>query len=251
MPTEPWHVFANAHASLLTSHLNTLPDWDMFQTAHPWAGFHAAARCVSGGPLYVTDPPGAHDLGLLRQVTGVSPRGRKTVVFRPSVGARALDPYVGYEERGAVLKAGAYHGRAAEGTGIMGVFNVGGEGVVEVVPLGRFPGVVEDGGGRRYVVRAHGTGRVTPPMEAGRPGAAVVVGLGVKGYDVLCAYPLHAVESGTRGEVLLANLGLVGKMTGCAAVLRTVFEVRENGRMMVDATLKALGVLGKLCHYML
>jgi hypothetical protein len=103
-------------------------------------------------------------------------------------------------------------------------------------------------GGRkrvRYVVRAHGTGRVTPAMEVGTPGAAVVVGLGVKGYDVLCAYPLHAVESVTRGEVLLANLGLVGKMTGCAAVLRTVFEARENGRMMVDATLKALGVLGK------
>jgi hypothetical protein len=62
---------------------------------------------------------------------------------------------------------------------------------------------------------------------------------------MLCAYPLHVVQSRTRGELLLANLGLVGKMTGCAAVMGTVFEVRENGRMLVDATLKALGVLGE------
>lgn len=96
-----------------------------------------------------------------------------------------------------------------------------------------------------YVVRAHRNGKVTPPLKAGSPPALVTVSLGVGGWDVLCAYPLHAVQSRTRGEVLLANLGLVGKMTGCATVLRTVFEVRENGRMLVDATLKALGVLGE------
>lgn len=45
--SHPWHIFCNAHNSLLTQHLNVLPDWDMFQTDHPWAGFHAAARCLS------------------------------------------------------------------------------------------------------------------------------------------------------------------------------------------------------------
>src|SRR5699024_3505069 len=50
-----WHVFCNAHNALLTRFLNVLPDWDMFQTSHPYASFHAAARCVSGGPIYITD----------------------------------------------------------------------------------------------------------------------------------------------------------------------------------------------------
>ncbi|KAI7197876.1 glycoside hydrolase [Hortaea werneckii] len=42
--SHPWHIFCNAHNALFTQHLNVLPDWDMFQTSHPWAGFHAAAR---------------------------------------------------------------------------------------------------------------------------------------------------------------------------------------------------------------
>jgi hypothetical protein len=53
-----WHLFCNAHIALLTQHLNLLPDWDMFQTAGPFPDMHAAARCLSGGPIYVTDVPG-------------------------------------------------------------------------------------------------------------------------------------------------------------------------------------------------
>jgi hypothetical protein len=245
---QAWHVWSNAHNALLSQHLNVVPDWDMFQTVDQgdgYAGFHAAARCVSGGPVCITDVPGRHDLGLIREMTGATIRGR-TVVFRPSVVGRVVGGvYGGYREKGAagLLKVGAYHGRAGSGTGILGVFNVGTEDVVEVLPLGGlFPGVV---GTERYVVRAHGNGRVTPPLVVGSPASMLTVSLGVTGYDVLCAYPLAAVESRTRGEVLLANLGLVGKMTGCAAVLRTVFEVRDNGRMLVDATLKALGVVGE------
>ena len=47
------HVFANAHSALFVQHLNVLPDWDMFQTSHAYSGFHAAARCVSGGPIVI------------------------------------------------------------------------------------------------------------------------------------------------------------------------------------------------------
>ena len=45
--SHPWHVFCNAHNALFVQHLNVLPDWDMFQTSHPYSGFHAASRCVS------------------------------------------------------------------------------------------------------------------------------------------------------------------------------------------------------------
>lgn len=52
--SHPWHIFCNAHNALMAQHLNVLPDWDMFQTDHKWAGFHASARAISGGPIYVT-----------------------------------------------------------------------------------------------------------------------------------------------------------------------------------------------------
>ncbi|XP_006643804.3 galactinol--sucrose galactosyltransferase [Oryza brachyantha] len=44
------------------------PDWDMFQSTHPCAAFHAASRAVSGGPVYVSDAVGCHDFGLLRRL---------------------------------------------------------------------------------------------------------------------------------------------------------------------------------------
>ncbi len=44
------------------------PDWDMFHSAHPRGAFHAAARAISGGPIYVSDKVGMHDKDLLRQL---------------------------------------------------------------------------------------------------------------------------------------------------------------------------------------
>jgi raffinose synthase len=44
------------------------PDWDMFQSAHPMGSFHAAGRAVSGGPVYVSDTPDAHDFDVLRRL---------------------------------------------------------------------------------------------------------------------------------------------------------------------------------------
>ncbi|KFM27125.1 putative galactinol-sucrose galactosyltransferase 2 [Auxenochlorella protothecoides] len=45
-----------------------VPDFDMFHSRHPAALMHATARVVSGGPVYVSDRPGAHDFDLLRRI---------------------------------------------------------------------------------------------------------------------------------------------------------------------------------------
>lgn len=42
------------------------PDWDMFQSTHPCAEFHAASRAISGGPIYVSDSVGKHNFELLK-----------------------------------------------------------------------------------------------------------------------------------------------------------------------------------------
>ncbi|PIA52521.1 hypothetical protein AQUCO_01000414v1 [Aquilegia coerulea] len=44
------------------------PDWDMFQSTHPCAKFHAASRAISGGPIYVSDNVGKHDFELLKSL---------------------------------------------------------------------------------------------------------------------------------------------------------------------------------------
>lgn len=43
-----------------------IPDWDMFQTHGPEARFHAAARAISGGPVYVCDKPGLQEPEILK-----------------------------------------------------------------------------------------------------------------------------------------------------------------------------------------
>ena len=141
--SHPWHIFANAHNALFTQHLNILPDWDMFQTSHPYSGFHAAARCLSGGPIYITDEPGKHDVDLIHEMTAVNPRGQ-TVILRPGNVGKTMGVYDRYEEKG-VLKIGVYDGKADVGASILGVFNMDQKEINFLLPITKFPGVQAEG----------------------------------------------------------------------------------------------------------
>ncbi|KAI1342784.1 raffinose synthase Sip1 [Xylariaceae sp. FL0016] len=235
----PWHIWANAHNALLTQHLNALPDWDMFQTDHEFAKYHAAARCISGGPIYITDIPGHHDMDLIKQMTGVTPRG-KTVVLRPSVLGRSIDQYRGFGED-AILKIGSYHGRAVTGTPLLGVFNTRQHRLAEIIPLARFPGVIDS---MRYIVRSHSSGLVSAVIESSSPNALLKIALDLHGCDILTAYTVTQFESETNGRIYAANLGLVDKMTGAAAIVTNHFELLPTGKVFVDARFKALGIFG-------
>ncbi|KAI1209196.1 glycoside hydrolase family 36 protein [Annulohypoxylon truncatum] len=240
LASQPWHIFANAHTTLLTQHLNILPDWDMFQTDTEFGGFHAAARCLSGGPVYITDIPGKHNVDLIKQMTGKTPRG-KTVIFRPSVLAKSIDPYTSYDEP-VILKIGSYHGRAGTGTPMLGVFNISlRRPLREIIALTNFPGIDPS---LEYVARSHRSGFVTPAIKPNRPTADFGVSLDVAGYDVLTAFPVTQFNSETNGKVYVANMGLVGKMTGAAAITSYQFELHHTDKAFLDTRLKALGVLG-------
>lgn len=236
----PWHIWANAHNSLLTQHLNILPDWDMFQTVHAYSGVHAAARCLSGGPIYITDAPGDFNQVIIEQITGRTPRG-DTVIFRPSVVGKSLDHYVDYHDD-VILKIGSYHGRAGSGSSFLGVFNISQRPLRELIPLSRLPGVDSS---MTYVVRSHRTGIVTSPESPGSDTAYLPVILDLRDYDILTAFPVTKFDSRARGQVLTSNLGLIGKMTGAAAITSNEFSLLHNGRVCLDTRLKALGVLGK------
>ncbi|XP_054777681.1 stachyose synthase-like [Prosopis cineraria] len=44
------------------------PDWDMFQSDHVCAKFHAGSRAICGGPIYLSDSVGSHDFDLIKQL---------------------------------------------------------------------------------------------------------------------------------------------------------------------------------------
>lgn len=235
--SHPWHIFCNAHNSLLTQHLNVLPDWDMFQTSHPWASFHGAARCVSGGPIYFTDEPGKHNIKLINQMTAKTPRG-KTVILRPSVVGKSTNAYADYKDE-ALLKVGTYNGYAKTGTSILGIFNCVQRPLAEFVRLDEFPGTEEG----KYIVRAF-DGSVSTPMARGDKRAIVGVNVHVQGWDILSAHPLRHFQRKNNKEISVALLGLLGKMTGICAIMSSDMYVEDAGRLRIWVSLKALGVFG-------
>jgi raffinose synthase len=61
------HLVNNAMVALWTAPF-LWSDWDMFQTGHEAGWFHAAARAISGGPVYLTDGLGQTDFALVRRL---------------------------------------------------------------------------------------------------------------------------------------------------------------------------------------
>lgn len=200
-----------------------------FQTSHKWAGFHvcstsssllhlrllthhqAAARCVSGGPIYVTDEPGHHNVDLISQMTAQTIRDQ-TVILRPSVIGRSTQAYIGFEEE-RLVKVGAYNGSSGTGTAFLGFFNCRNEGITEVVGVNEFIGAeaMTDG----VVVRSHTTGACSPILSVANHDVFAIQVEG-RGYDVLSATPVSYAKE--MGELYAADLGLIGKMTGGAAI---------------------------------
>ncbi|KAF2876898.1 raffinose synthase protein-like protein Sip1 [Massariosphaeria phaeospora] len=242
--SHPWHIFCNAHNSILNQYLNILPDWDMFQTSHEWASFHAAARCVSGGPIYITDVPGEHDVGLIHQMIGQTPRG-DTVILRPHNIGKSTSAYNSYDDP-ALLKVATYCGMAHTGVSILGVFNCTQRPLSEFIGLDQFPGAVKG----EYIIRSHTTGQVTNPTSAEKGATFVHLDLPLIGWEILSAYPLQHFKlerqhsAGGPEDISVANLGILGKMTGAAAIVNTDTYIVQSGRLSIWTSLKVLGTYG-------
>ncbi|KAL9577683.1 MAG: hypothetical protein Q9212_006213, partial [Teloschistes hypoglaucus] len=200
------------------------PDAPHSQTSHPYSSFHASARCISGGPIYITDTPGQHDVPLINSMTAPTIQ-RTTRILRPNAVAKCIEAgvYTAYESE-RFLKVGTFHtGSTADyGVSLLGIFNVSEKPLAELVALRDFDGVKES---ERYVIRAHPSEEISPPMRKDDDFAVVDLELGTKGWALLSAYPLRTFtlqgSTGLPGEGAgtdVAVLGMMGKMTGAAAV---------------------------------
>jgi hypothetical protein len=204
----------------------------MFQTTLPeYAGLHAAGRCISGGPIYITDSPGAHSMSLITAMSAISVRdANRAVVLRPAVVSLPLDPYIAYNSN-RLLKLSTIFGSAS----MLAVFNVSREENAELIALPEFKGLDEE---RLYVIRQHTTGKIFGPATPVSDKTLVALMLQVAGWEFLSAVPVSQREGFD-----VAVLGLVSQLTGAAAVTYT--WIGKDGAMtMVQVTLKALGVLG-------
>lgn len=157
---------------------------------------------------------------------------------------KTVSIYTAYEEE-RLLKVGTFAGGKG-GTGILGLFNVSKRPLSELVNINAFPGVERE---EEYIVRAHTTGEVSDVLKMDSETPVISLSVEVKGHEILSAYPLRSFTlSGADGSASSASkvavLGLLGKMTGAAAVIKSDMRIEGNGRLNVQVTLKALGKLG-------
>ncbi|XP_030553421.1 probable galactinol--sucrose galactosyltransferase 6 isoform X2 [Rhodamnia argentea] len=110
------HIAAVAYNSVfLGDFMQT--DWDMFHSVHPAAEYHASARAISGGPIYVSDAPGKHNFELLKKL--VLPDGsvlRARLPGRPTRDCLFSDPARDGVSLLKIWNMNKY-------TGVLGVYN--------------------------------------------------------------------------------------------------------------------------------
>ncbi|GAN08591.1 glycoside hydrolase family 36 protein [Mucor ambiguus] len=86
-----WHIYANAINTLWTSHYPVISDWDMFQSNHPFAEYHASSRALSGGPIYITDIPGKHNVDLINKLVAETKHCGYTILRSPQAPKPTFD----------------------------------------------------------------------------------------------------------------------------------------------------------------
>ena len=111
----------NAAIHILCANYNSLwfsqmvwSDFDMFQSHHKHSVYHAIARAISGGPIYLTDTPGKQNPDLIRAL--ISKDGR---ILRSDIPAKPTEDCLFQVQDSSPFKTFSQ----VRNTGLMAVFN--------------------------------------------------------------------------------------------------------------------------------
>jgi raffinose synthase len=231
------HLYCNAQMGVWFGQFMQ-PDWDMFQSAHNMGAFHAAGRAVSGGPVYVSDTPEAHDFGLLRKLV----LSDGTILRAAEPGRPTRDCLFADVTRDPVLLKVFSYNRASA---VIGVFNCNHH--PDATPPTRLAGSVSPADvpglrGEEFVGFAHQANRLWRTRRTA--GAPVTLGEGE--WEIVTFAPLE------RG---VAVLGLADKFNGGGAIRdrkwnrsgSLTVRLRDGGTFLAwsDQPLRSLTADGK------
>ncbi len=183
-PNEPashgFHIFTNAHTSFWMGDVIT-PDWDMFQSGHAAGDYHAAARALSGGPVYSTEEIGTENKEVLNKLMSSDGRilrciepgrvCRESIFTDPTREKKLLKLYNSNRYNYVVGAFNCYYNES-ENTIIQGT-----AGISDI------PGI-DDGD---YVTYLYSTGELAPLTGDEKIG----ISLGQLEYDILTFAPVH------------------------------------------------------------
>ncbi|RHN79116.1 putative galactinol--sucrose galactosyltransferase, Alpha-galactosidase [Medicago truncatula] len=241
------HVSSVAYNSIFLGEFMQ-PDWDMFHSLHPAAEYHAAARAISGGPIYVSDKPGMHNFDLLKKL--VLPDGsvlRAQLPARPTLDSLFVDPA---RDGTSLLKIWNLN----KCCGVVGVFNCQGAGWCKIEKKNRIhcetPGTLSgsictsdvdliaqvagaDWNGDA-IVYAYRSGDIIRLPK----GASLPVTLKVLEYELLHFYPLKEIAQG----ISFAPIGLLDMFNTGGAVEH--FEIHKGATASASLRVRGSGRFG-------
>ncbi len=213
------HLYINAMNAMWSSTF-AVPDWDMFQSHAPGAEIHAAARAISGGPVYVSDKPGQQDFTILRRL--VTNDGRILRCDGPALPTPDC-LFTNCCREKALLKVFNFCGQA----GVLAVFNCTEENAVSgTLRASDIPGLT----GERFAVYLQPSGRM---LTVGRE-EAIPATLGKDEYALAFFVSI---------ERSVAPLGMLDKYNTAAAIISSQWQ---NGRLCVK--LLDGGEIGVYCE---
>ncbi|KAI7728561.1 hypothetical protein M8C21_001079 [Ambrosia artemisiifolia] len=226
------------------------PDWDMFHSLHPAAEYHASARAISGGPIYVSDAPGKHNFDLLKKL--VLPDGsvlRARLPGRPTKDCLFADPTRDGVSMLKIWNMNKY-------TGVIGVYNCQGAawntnerkntfhethpgavtGAIKAhdVHLIADAAVGSDWSGDCVMYRHHTQDLIVLPHDASLP-----LSLHVLEHEIFTVTPIKDLGSGLS----FGPLGLIDMFNSGGAIDGLEYAV-ESGLVVVSMMVKGCGRFG-------
>ncbi|RPA83433.1 glycoside hydrolase [Ascobolus immersus RN42] len=249
-----WHIFANAHNSIYTGQLNCLPDWDMFQTTlkSNFSRAHALARVISGGPVYITDTPGLHDLGIVNGMCARMVDGSGNhIVTRLATGPSVVDPYINKHRITWLRNSHGANGYAR----IIAGFNTGAVSLLERIHEGNidtllgFDKGASDPTQQYLIISPRTIGEITENIVVTRPfylPSITPIEITFEPMDsvLLSLIPVYP----TSDTETMAVLGLTNQLCAPAAVIETIVSMYDDDgsgleRITIQLRLSALGTL--------
>jgi len=192
----------NAAAHVLQAIYNSIyfgqmvyPDFDLFQSHNPNAVYHAIARAINCGPIYITDNIGEQNFDVLRPLVYADGR-----IIRSATPLLPSEDCLFQVQEAKLFKASSIVGSA----GLLGIWNAADADVVE----GRIkPGDVRNLKGENFVLYEH----FSKTMQTAKRSSSFPVKLNRMGYQL---YYVAAIRNG------FAALGLTDKYDAPATILK-------------------------------
>lgn len=231
------HIAAVAYNSVFLGEIMQ-PDWDMFHSLHSAAEYHASARAISGGPIYVSDAPGKHNYELLKKL--VLPDGsvlRARLPGRPTRDCLFSDPARDGISLLKIWNMNKY-------TGVIGVYNCQGaawnsaerkntfhethSGAITGTIRGRDVHLIAEAAtdpewSGDCAVYCHKSGElITLPHNAALP-----VSLKVLEHEILTVTPIKVLAPGFS----FAPFGLINMFNAGGAIQELRYEVKSGAQL--------------------